>query len=44
MVNGQTRDVRREVFPTKGLWDHDDEEEEKKAGEGKSDQELMIEV
>ena len=42
-VGGQRRDVRRELFPTEGLWD-DDDANENKPGEGQSDQELMIEV
>lgn len=38
--DGQRRDVRREVFPTEGLWD----EMEIKPEEGQSDQDLVIEV
>ena len=41
--DGRRRDVRREVFPTEGLWD-DDSEMEIKQEEGKSDQDLVIEV
>ena len=40
--DGQRRDVRREVFPTEGLWDDDKEIEPR--GEGQSDPDLVIEV
>ena len=43
-VDGQRRDVRSEVFPTEGLWGDDHDEKESKAGEGKSDLKLVIEV
>ena len=43
-ADGRRRDVRSEVFPTEGLWDDDDDEKKSKAGEGESDQKLVIEV
>ena len=43
-ADGRRRDVRKEVFPTAGLWDDDEEEEKSKAGGGESDQKLVIEV
>ena len=41
-ADGRRRDVRSEVFPTEGLWN--DDEQKSKAGEGESDQKLVIEV